>query len=102
MVARALADWLRKRFGDRVQSVVLFGSVARGEADDESDIDMLVLVRDKLSRPEQKEIADYSYDLDLANGTLTQWFVETIDHWDIPAVRGSGLRKAVESEGIPV
>ncbi|MCD6361380.1 MAG: nucleotidyltransferase domain-containing protein [Armatimonadetes bacterium] len=101
-VARSLADWLRERFGGRIQATIVFGSVARGEADDESDVDMLILVRDKLSRAEEKEISEYSYDLDLANGTVTQWFVETVEHWDAPAVRSSGLRKAVEREGIPV
>ena len=35
---------IRNRFPDRVLSVVLFGSKARGDADAESDIDLLVLV----------------------------------------------------------
>jgi predicted nucleotidyltransferase len=36
---------LRREFGDRLVSVVLFGSRARGEARPESDIDLLVVVR---------------------------------------------------------
>jgi predicted nucleotidyltransferase len=36
---------LRREFGDRLVSVVLFGSHARGEARPESDIDVLVIVR---------------------------------------------------------
>jgi len=35
---------IRNRFPNRVLSVVLFGSKARGDADAESDIDLLVLV----------------------------------------------------------
>ena len=35
---------IRKRFPDRILAVTLFGSKARGDADDDSDIDLLVLV----------------------------------------------------------
>jgi predicted nucleotidyltransferase len=37
-------DRIRSRFTDRVRAVILFGSKARGDADAESDIDLLVLV----------------------------------------------------------
>lgn len=37
-------DRIRNRFTDRVRAVILFGSKARGDADAESDIDLLVLV----------------------------------------------------------
>jgi predicted nucleotidyltransferase len=43
----AIAEYvahIRDRFPDRVLSVTLFGSKARGDADTESDIDLLVLV----------------------------------------------------------
>lgn len=36
---------LRQRYGDDVLRVVLFGSKARGDFDDESDLDVLVVVR---------------------------------------------------------
>ena len=36
---------LRRRYGDDLVSVVLFGSLARGEAKPESDIDVLIVVR---------------------------------------------------------
>ncbi len=37
---------LAQRFGDRLVSVVLFGSRARAQARPESDIDLLVVIRD--------------------------------------------------------
>lgn len=43
----ALAEYasrLRGIFGDRLSDVRLFGSFARGEADEDSDVDVLVLV----------------------------------------------------------
>ncbi|HKY39124.1 MAG TPA: nucleotidyltransferase domain-containing protein [Polyangiaceae bacterium] len=43
----ALAEYanrLRRLFGDRLSDVRLFGSFARGEANEDSDVDVLVLV----------------------------------------------------------
>ena len=37
-------ELIRNRFPNRILSVTLFGSKARGDADDESDIDVLVIV----------------------------------------------------------
>ena len=40
----AYLDHLRGRFSERVLAVTLFGSKARGDAEAESDLDLLVLV----------------------------------------------------------
>lgn len=47
---------LRGRFGDRLHEIRLFGSHARGEANNDSDIDVLVLV-DGLTDMEQWDAA---------------------------------------------
>jgi predicted nucleotidyltransferase len=43
-IARDVARDLRRLYGDRLRSVVLFGSWARGDAHPESDIDLLVVL----------------------------------------------------------
>lgn len=43
---------LRECLGDRVESVILFGSVARGEEGEGSDVDVLVIVDDEEVREE--------------------------------------------------
>src|SRR5262249_12346854 len=40
----AYAERLRRVFGDRLREVRLFGSYARGEANEDCDVDVLVLV----------------------------------------------------------
>jgi predicted nucleotidyltransferase len=52
---------LDARFGARLREVVLFGSRARGEAHEESDVDVLVVV-DDLDEHERIEVFDLAYD----------------------------------------
>ncbi len=63
---RKVADELARRvlveLGERVHSMVLFGSVARGEATPESDVDVLIITDDTLAT--KKQIHDISYDLE--------------------------------------
>lgn len=59
-------------FGDKLEDVLLYGSYARGDYDEESDIDVMVLV--KLTKKElseyRRKISDISSDLDLRYGVL--------------------------------
>ena len=54
---------LRSAFGARLQDVVLFGSHARGEANEESDVDVLVVI-DDLVEDEKVRVFDLAYDVD--------------------------------------
>ena len=43
---KAVEEFVRRaldKYGDRIESIILFGSVARGEAKEDSDIDILVV-----------------------------------------------------------
>jgi predicted nucleotidyltransferase len=42
-IAKEFADEVIKRFGDEIGDIILFGSVARGEDNTESDIDILIV-----------------------------------------------------------
>jgi predicted nucleotidyltransferase len=41
-IAKEFAGWVIKRFGDKIEEIILFGSVARGDHNKDSDIDVLV------------------------------------------------------------
>lgn len=56
---------LRERFGPRLRELVLFGSYARGEAHEDSDVDVLVVV-DDLSDDERRVTSDIAYGIGLA------------------------------------
>lgn len=58
-----LASRVRARFGARTREVRLFGSHARGDAHEESDVDVLVVVED-LSEAERRDVFDMAYAID--------------------------------------
>jgi uncharacterized protein (UPF0332 family)/predicted nucleotidyltransferase len=69
-VGDTLKDRLLTELGDRIHSIVLFGSVARGEATDDSDIDVLVIT-DGRSATEDR-IQHVANDFSLANEVLAE------------------------------
>jgi len=46
-------------------SIILYGSVARGTATEESDVDIAVLIRQQISRETREQLDDFLGDLDL-------------------------------------
>jgi predicted nucleotidyltransferase len=66
-VARDYANCMRLRFGERLEQVRVFGSYARGEAHEESDLDVLVVVRD-LDRAEKLAALEQAAEVALGKG----------------------------------
>ena len=57
---------LRDAYGDRLQKIVLYGSEARGEAETDSDIDLMVLLNGPVQLwKDIRTIIDALYDLQL-------------------------------------
>lgn len=60
---RELAKMFVERLGDKLISIRLFGSVARGEEDSDSDVDLLLTVDDGLDMDKlEEEVIDVSLD----------------------------------------
>jgi predicted nucleotidyltransferase len=60
--AAELASELRRRYGDEVHVVSLFGSWVRGEADAESDVDVAVVL-EHLPWARRREVIDLATDI---------------------------------------
>ena len=60
-----LHELLDRRFGGRLLELAVFGSHARGEAHEESDVDVLVVI-DGLTDDEKRTVFDLAYDVDRA------------------------------------
>jgi predicted nucleotidyltransferase len=94
--ARRLAD----AYGDRLQQVVLFGSWARGEAHEESDVDLVVvldLVGDRAS--ESERIVDVLFDLEADSRRAIEAF--PVAEADVRERRRRLVRAALD-EGLPM
>ena len=62
-----LADMLQEVYQDKLKAVILYGSVARGTATDDSDIDIMVLVdgTDRELRSFEDRLSDVSTDISI-------------------------------------
>lgn len=65
-----LKDKLVKELGDRIESIILYGSVAKNKAHEESDIDILIVTQDEDKRLYDK-ISKIRTKIDLDHNTLT-------------------------------
>ena len=60
-------------YGPRLRQVILFGSYARGEAEEGSDIDVAIVLDEIKSVAEERQrTGDLTYELSLANDTVIQ------------------------------
>ena len=81
-IAALLADLKRRlqhRFGDRFVALYLFGSRARGDHDPDSDVDVAVVLDQKMPRPygAKCQLLDDTYELMLETGYYIQpWALE--------------------------
>ena len=95
---------LFKIIGKNLKQVILYGSYARGEQDREeeiSDIDIMILVDldEEDIKKIEKEVIDYSYDLDLKYDILLSPIIENIENYK-NRVRYMAFYKNVENEGV--
>lgn len=60
-----LVRGLRLIFGDDIQMIILYGSVARNEATEESDIDIAIIMRKDMGEVEKKQFIRWSAEMDI-------------------------------------
>ncbi len=88
-------------FGDRATLFKMFGSKARGEAWEESDTDILVLIRD-LNWQEKARIIDISSDINLEYDLMLSPLIMRPEEYDHLLRRERRLALDIEREGIPL
>lgn len=101
---RALAElstWLRERFADRLRELRLFGSRARGEGHEHSDLDVLVVV-DGLTADEAREIAHFSGDLLTRHEVLVSAMALHPDHIARLRRTGRAIARDIDRDGVPL
>jgi predicted nucleotidyltransferase len=91
---------IREVYGSRLKGIILYGSYARGEADEGSDIDLIVLLENaKEPSAELDVLSNTVAQIDLKYDTLIS--IVPVDEREFQ-VRRLPLIMNVRKEGIPV
>ena len=95
-ILETFAYLVRKKVS--LRSVVLFGSRARGDAEPDSDMDVLVIV-DDLTERDEDYISDCAWEAGFESGIVLVPVVFSRVEWENGPERYSLLAEAVKSDG---
>lgn len=95
MIVKELTQKIAEKFGDRVEQVILFGSHTRGEANEESDLDVLIIGDVGLD-----EVIEITYPLSLKYGIYISPTVMTRYYFEMLKDEGASFVKNVLREGV--
>ncbi len=68
-VNRDVTDIMKRHYGDRLAKIILFGSYARGDFDEESDVDYLIVLNEENVSP--------FIEVTATSGTRNAYYLET-------------------------
>ncbi|TBL70111.1 nucleotidyltransferase family protein [Paenibacillus thalictri] len=65
-----------------LQSLILFGSKARGDFEDSSDVDVLVLVEEEKDWHNQEKLSDITFEINMKYDTQLTCILENCRNWE--------------------
>lgn len=95
------SEALKREHTDAVQRLVVYGSKARGDANDESDVDLLLIVRDD-SANMKRALRRIGHELAVPSLILPSIMAYTEGEWSELERYRSAYHAAVEREGVAV
>ena len=97
---REIKRRLRERFD--IRTFILYGSLARGQAHEESDIDLLVVTAHPLTRMERHEITDVVFEANLRYDTNFSTLVVDLKSWETGPISVLPVHDEIMRDGIEV
>ena len=91
---------LRERL--QIHKVILFGSRARGDADPQSDLYVVVVLEDGIAASAREYVSDCAWEAGVGHGIVVVPVVFTRTEWESGPERQSLFVRAVETEGVLV
>jgi predicted nucleotidyltransferase len=85
-ILTAVSDLLKTKLSDNLKEVVLFGSRASGKPHQNSDFDILIVLKNKLDWKQEREISDLCYEIDLKYNIITDTHI--ISEAELATLRG--------------
>ncbi len=98
---KELKESLEIFLGDRLQKMILFGSMARGDFTDESDIDVAIIIRG-LTRELKHQILDRVAEVELNHLMPISALLLSEDEFSRLKKRERRIALDIEGEGIPL
>ena len=86
----------------KLHQVILFGSRARGDAEPDSDMDVLVVLDEPRTREARDVVSDSAWEAGFDAGVVVASVVFTREEWENGPEYYSPFAEAVRSEGIPL
>jgi hypothetical protein len=83
----------------RDSEVIVFGSRARGDADEDSGLDVVVVLDQELDDSIRDHVSECAWRAGFEEGVVVVPVLFTSKEWQMGTVRNSLLGKAVEMEG---
>ncbi len=96
----AVRDRLTAQF--EIDRVVVFGSAAWGRPDEESDVDVLIVLKDKLDLETEDRISRVIFEINLEYDTNLSELIVDLQTWDYGLASAMPIHEAIEKRGIPV
>ena len=92
---------LNEKYPDSVHEMLIYGSKARGQAHADSDLDVLLIVKDDAGAV-KRELRRIGYLLAAKTDVLPSILAYTQEEWENRKRSGSSFRKAVERDAVRV
>jgi DNA polymerase sigma len=91
---------LQKRV--RLYKIILFGSRARGDAEPDSDMDVLVILDEPGTPGKREAVADCAWEAGFGEGRVVVPVVVSRTNWETGPEQASLLAIAVREEGVTI
>ena len=99
-IARAFAGTARTHFGNRLRDIRLFGSAARGDWQEGSDVDVLVLL-DTVKPQDRRWIAEHATQIGiLGSGVLISTVTLPVSEFERLRQRERLFAREIDAQGI--
>jgi len=101
-IYKTVLEKFKKLVAERVplQSMILFGSHARGDSERYSDVDVLVILDDTASEKDREAVSNCAWEVGFEKGIILIPVVFTRDEWERGPEHASLLAQAVRAEGL--
>lgn len=97
----AFNNQVKEILGNRLKKIILYGSYARGDYNEKSDVDLMILTDLTFEEIEKyrDDISDIAFDIELKTGIIISPLIKNIDNYN-SRINIIPFYKNVQTEGV--